>query len=332
MKYSIKIEAPFLVMFFLLLSCHGEDMSSSDDNLNNGIPIVITTSASSILSSSVSVVGEVIDSGAGIISARGVCWSIMQYPVITDSKTIDGSGLGTFVSNITGLTSETSYYARAYATNSEGTAYGNEVVFKTAIAFPTCVYIKAVNVPYVPIVKIGSQCWMQKNLDVSKYRNGDTIPEVTDPTEWANLTTGAWCYYENDTANGPVYGKLYNWYAVNDPRGLAPIDWHIPSDAEWTKLTDFLGGEDIAGVKMKVMTGWSTNIDATNSSGFTGIPGGNREYTGPFENVGYNGGWWSATEYNDKNAYYRGLYHNGGTLHQNIPNKIYGYSVRCLLD
>ena len=120
MKYSIKIEIPFLVMFFSLLSCPGEDMSSSDDNLNFERPTVITTFATSILSSSVSVVGEVIDSGAGIISARGVCWSIMPNPVITDDKTIEGSGLGTFVSNITGLTSETSYYARAYATKSEG--------------------------------------------------------------------------------------------------------------------------------------------------------------------------------------------------------------------
>ena len=102
-----------------------------------------------------------------------------------------------------------------------------------------------------PTVIIGTQTWTQTNLNVSHYRNGDIIPQVTDPTAWANLTTGPWCYYNNDPANGAIYGKLYNWYAVNDPRGLAPIDYHIPTDAEWTIIIDYFGGENIAGGKMK---------------------------------------------------------------------------------
>jgi uncharacterized protein (TIGR02145 family) len=127
-------------------------------------------------------------------------------------------------------------------------------------------------------VVINGKEWMRSNLNVSKYRNGDVIPQVTDVTQWDTLTTGAWCYYENDTANGPVYGKLYNWYAVNDSRGLAPTGWHVATDAEWTGLTDFLGGGNVAGKKLKdngtpALWDVTTNY-ATNESGFNGLPGG----------------------------------------------------------
>ena len=104
-------------------------------------------------------------------------------------------------------------------------------------------------------VTIGTQTWTSKNLNVTKYRNGDAIPQVQDKNAWAKLKTGAWCYYENNTANGTTYGKLYNWFAVNDTRGLAPKGYHIPTDAEWTILTDYLGGDTIAGTKMKSTSG-----------------------------------------------------------------------------
>src|SRR5665647_2153473 len=140
----------------------------------------------------------------------------------------------------------------------------------------------------IPSVTICTQVWMLKNLDVSTYRNGDLIPEVTDQTAWATLTTGAWCYNNNDPAVGVIYGKLYNWYAVNDPRGLAPTGWHVPSDAEWTTLSTCLGGDAVAGGAKKETgtTHWtSPNTGATNSSGFTALPGGLRDRTGPFYNV-----------------------------------------------
>src|ERR1035437_4904310 len=130
----------------------------------------------------------------------------------------------------------------------------------------------------IPSVTICTQSWMLKNLDVSTYRNGDLIPEVTDGSAWSALTAGAWCWYNNDSAtNASTYGKLYNWYAVNDPRGLAPTGWHVPSDAEWTTLSTCLGGNAVAGGAMKETgtTHWtSPNTGATNSSGFTGLPGG----------------------------------------------------------
>jgi len=183
-------------------------------------------------------------------------------------------------------------------------------------------------------ITIGSQVWTSKNLDVTTYRNGDPIPQVTDPTEWAGLTTGAWCYYNNDPANGAIYGKLYNWYAVNDSRGLAPAGWHIPTDAEWTTLATSLGGDNVVGGKMK-MTGttyWSSpNTGATNSSGFSGLPGGyGGESFGSFRNYG---SFWTATESGVSTAWTRDLGYNYDYLYRfSLHNKRAGFSVRCIKD
>ena len=183
-------------------------------------------------------------------------------------------------------------------------------------------------------VTIGTQTWMKKNLDVSKYRNGDVIPEVTDPSAWRNLTTGAWCYYENKTDNGSTYGKLYNWYAVTDPRGLAPVGWHIPTDAEWTSLESFLRGSFAGGaMKETGTTHWiSPNTDATNSSGWTGLPGGSRSFVGPFEGLGEVGYWWSSSASNNYKALRRGLDYGFSNLQTNSNDKTYGFSVRCVRD
>lgn len=185
-----------------------------------------------------------------------------------------------------------------------------------------------------PTVKIGEQCWTQKNLNVSKYRNGDPIPQVTDPTQWQNLKTGAWCYYENKTDNGIVYGKLYNWYAVKDPRGLAPIGYHIPTDAEWTILTTFLGGESVAGKNMKATKGWLDYIGITNTngSGITGLPGGSRTSFGDFSSLGYFGFWWSASESMINAAWNRTLLYSHDIASRYDSYKEDGFSVRCLRD
>ena len=183
-------------------------------------------------------------------------------------------------------------------------------------------------------VTIGKQTWMKKNLDVSRYRNGDVIPEVADLSTWVNLTTGAWCYYENKSDNGTTYGKLYNWYAVNDPRGLAPAGWHIPSDAEWTSLITFLNGTSVAGTAMKE-TGtslWkSPNTGATNSSGWAGLPGGARYDNGLFQSMGFSGSWWSSTS-QDAIAWYHEMVFNFGGIARNFYVKRGGFSVRCVRD
>lgn len=185
-----------------------------------------------------------------------------------------------------------------------------------------------------PTVTIGSQIWMQKNLDVCKYRNGDDIPHVQDPTEWAALTTGAWCYYNNDSANGPVYGKLYNRFAVLDPRGLAPTGYHIPYGDEWSVLRNFLGinvtYDD--GGRMKSTSGlWvSPNVGATNSSGFTGLPGGSRGVNGIFDGIGIEGCWWAY----DYNNYLALLNSSNVSLILLVGDDSYAtaFSVRCIKD
>ena len=182
-------------------------------------------------------------------------------------------------------------------------------------------------------VVIGKQEWMAENLNVEQYRNGDKIPEVKDPSKWHNLKAGAWCYYENKTLNGKTYGKLYNWYAVNDPRGLAPEGWHIPTDEEWSQLSDYLGGVDIAGGKLKATTFWNPpNTGATNSSGFSAFPGGVRYDNGFFNVIGKAGSFWSASEDDIYDAWLRDLiYSNSGVL-RNSFNKAFGFSVRCVRD
>jgi uncharacterized protein (TIGR02145 family) len=201
-------------------------------------------------------------------------------------------------------------------------------------------------------VKICNQTWTKSNLNVSKYTDGTPIPQVTNPYEWASITTGVWCYYENNTANGSTYGKLYNWYAVMgiynassaaNPelrKKLAPLGWHIPTDAEWNQLTDCLGGESLAGAKMKSIgtiqagTGiWNEpNTEATNSSGFSGLPAGYLATNGSFWEHGFKGEWWSSSENEEASAWLRQLIFSDIYVYSYPFYKNYGFSVRCVKD
>ena len=197
--------------------------------------------------------------------------------------------------------------------------------------------------PTVPVmaneVQIGNQIWMTKNLNVSRYRNGDPIPQVqqSEAIEWENLTTGAWCYFKsgNVIADVRIHGKLYNWYAVNDPRGLAPVGYHIPTEAEWDTLINFLGGGNVAGGKVKAISPlWrSPNEGATNTSGFTAVPGGFCDsYSGSFYNIQFSADWWSATAYDTDNAIERRVFYFSNALSGGYIDKNYGFSVRCIKD
>ena len=184
-------------------------------------------------------------------------------------------------------------------------------------------------------VKIGNQIWMTENLNVERFRNGDAILEAKTAEEWkaaGNTKRPAWCYYHNDPKNGDKYGKLYNWYAVKDTRGLAPAGWHVPSDAEWTVLSTFLGGDNLAGIKMKSTTGWNDNGNGTKSSGFSGLPGGCRYSSGYFPSVGEYGYWWSASEDDGSDAWYRGLASYSSLLDRVNSSEYFGFSVRCVED
>ena len=200
-------------------------------------------------------------------------------------------------------------------------------------------------------VTIGTQVWTAKNLDVTKYRNGDSITHVEDRDEWVSLTTGAWCYYANNTANGIIYGKLYNWFAVHDSRGLAPKGYHIPTDEEWTILTDYLGGEELAGAEMKSTSGWETN--GNNRSGFSGLPGGYRHWSTIFGYIVKHSYWWSSSQAfwpsmcssNGQAieggsisgarifcSWFRYIDNRSGKIHKFADNQKSGYSVRCIKD
>lgn len=200
-------------------------------------------------------------------------------------------------------------------------------------------------------VKIGTQVWMKKNLNVDKFRNGDPIPEAKTDQEWTRAGKNkqpAWCYYHNDSRNGDTFGKLYNWYAVNDPRGLAPEGWHIPSEKEWIKLVDYLGGADVAGNKLKSTNIWLVSAEdlgieqGTDESGFSGLPAGSRVvYDYPpeggrvvfdysFHDLYIHCVWWSSTEFDATDAWFINLFNNVGTGLK--VNKECGFSVRCLRD
>jgi uncharacterized protein (TIGR02145 family) len=195
---------------------------------------------------------------------------------------------------------------------------------------------------YTSIV-INGQEWMQQNLAVTKYRNGDPIPTGLSDATWSNTTSGAYAIYNNDAANNTTYGKLYNWYAVNDSRGLCPTGWHVPSDAEWTTLINYLDPNQnpsangtqstVAGGKMKSTTGWNApNTGATNESSFTGLPGGYRYFNGSYYTIGGYGLWWSSTEYVSGSAWRRGLGYDYSDVYRNGLNKRTGISVRCVRD
>jgi uncharacterized protein (TIGR02145 family) len=182
-------------------------------------------------------------------------------------------------------------------------------------------------------VTIGQQVWMTENLDTEKFQNGDPILQARSSGEWkayANDGTPAWCYYEKNPLNGKKHGKLYNWYAVNDPRGLAPNGWHIPNNDEWRTLADYLGGDDIAGNKMKSKNAWSDYGNGTNESGFNGFPSGYCLEDGSFTNMGKFGFWWSLTENDEVIAWYSSLFYKNSYLSIHHFSKSFGFSVRCI--
>jgi uncharacterized protein (TIGR02145 family) len=407
-------------------------------------PTLTTISASLITSTTASTGGNVTNDGGASVTAKGVCWSISLNPTVDlSTKTSDGTGTGSFVSNLISLQPGTIYYVRSYATNSLGTSYGNEINFttlqpptattaaatslasttsslngtvnannqsttvtfeygtttsygQTINAIPNTVSgstntgvsanltgltanttyhfrVKAVssvgttygsdvsfttscaggsgiifnpNLTYGSVtdidgntyktIQIGTQTWMAENLKTIKYNDGTAISNVTNNTTWIGLTTGAYCWYNNDAGTyKATYGALYNWYTVSTGK-LCPTGWHVPSDAEWTTLTTYLGGEGVPGGKLKetCTTHWlSPNYGATNESGFTALPGGECDYNGSFVQIGYYGSWWSSTEISTESAVSRGMNRNSNQVDRHVQGgigKLYGRSVRCL--
>lgn len=263
------------------------------------------------------------DGGLNVLS-RGVCWNTTGQPTISNNKTVDGSGIGQYTSNLTNLSYGTNYYIRAYATNNIGTSYGSELIFTTVLS-PTDI---DGNVYHT--VKIGTQIWLVENLKVTHYRNGDPIPNITSNTAWIALTTGAYCQYNNSSSNATIYGNLYNWYCVNDVRNIAPVGWHVATQADWKKLSAYGSGA----LKESGFTHWnSPNTSATNSTGFTALPGGFRDYiSGSFLWLNKIANWWltemSAPDYVGEWA----INYNSTDIGVGSTGHAQGESVRCVKD
>ena len=182
----------------------------------------------------------------------------------------------------------------------------------------------------IKTAKIGNQEWTVKNLDVDCYSNGDPIPQVEDANEWEKLKTGAWCNYENNSVYGMKFGKLYNWFAVNDPRGLVPNGYKVPSHGDWRELKEFLGGADVAGKELKSKTLWNDNANGNDNFGFNGLPGGRRGKQGSFEPLGFYVNWWSTRDGSPTNAIDAQLNYDNDHLYILPSDKRSGYYVRCL--
>jgi len=315
-----------------------------------GLPTVTTKSATGITSTGATTGGNVTANGGASVTARGVAYGTAENPTTANSITSNGTGTGAFTSTLSGLTSSTLYYVRAYATNAVGTAFGNEVSFytQTSNGFASCGSVSDIDGNTYQTVQIGTQCWTQSNLKVGKYRNGNSIPTGLRNSAWKNTTSGAYTIYDNDPVNDGLYGKLYNYYAVTDSRGLCPTGWHVPTDAEWTTLENQLGGSSAAGGALKSTAikptpgGWkSPNTGATNSSGFTALPGGLRFDAMPgglrliygnFVFMSSDGYWWSSTVRSGSFAWLRTLKHDGSAIDHDFSDPPFGLSVRCCRD
>ncbi len=291
------------------------------------VPTLTTADPASTSTTSGTSGGNVASDGGSAVTARGVCWSTSVNPTIANSKTLDGTGTGSFSSTMTGLAVNTLYHVRAYATNTIGTAYGTDKTFTTDPAT-----VSDLDGNTYDVIRIGTQLWTKQNLRTTKFNNGSSIALVSDNTVWTNLTNQGYCWYDNDASTyKSLYGALYNWYAVNTGN-LCPTGWHVPSDDECLALETYLLGSTVAGGKLKE-TGtvhWTTpNTDATNETGFTALPGGYRSDTGLFDNIGDYGFWWTSTTYSTSDSWFRRLQYDSGKSYRNYFDLNYGMSVRC---
>ena len=304
-------------------------------------PTVYTDAATSVTSSAATLNATITATGGAVVTATGFKYGTDAG--LTTPSDIAGSGTSSpFTASLTGLTAATQYWAVGYATNSVGTSYGDTVTFTTSAAstppstpssgFVTCGDSVSYDGYMYPTVLIGSQCWFKENLRNDNYNDGTAIPGNLDDTAWTTTTSGAQTVYYDDPASLATYGRLYNWYAVNESRGLCPTGWHVPTDAEWTALETQLGGASGAGAAMKASSSDSPAWNGTNSSGFSALPGGYRTYdNGNFANLGNYGDWWSSSP-SGSNAWNRNLFSgsSGVTRYHNYVR--YGFSVRCLQD
>ncbi|HBZ25925.1 MAG TPA: hypothetical protein DEO54_06765 [Rikenellaceae bacterium] len=324
----------------LLSGCEKDEIPSGE--VTPVIPVVSSMDPANVLVTMADCGGEVTDDGGGEITARGVVWGTTPLPTVDlTTKTNEGSGTGKFVSKVTGLLPGTTYYFRAYATNSAGTGYGG-VTSKNFVTrpFPPGItgLVADASGNFYQTVVIGTRTWMVENLKTTKFRDGTNITNVSDDSQWGLLTTAAYCNYRNEVKNGDIYGRLYNWHSVNDAKGLCPAGWHVPTDVEWTALMDYAGGRTVAGGKLKQSgsTHWyGANVFGTNEFGFTAMPGDFRPSNGIYVYHLFNSCYfWTSTPVSPTSttAYYNWLPYSDKIVTRASTDKKTGYSVRCIKD
>jgi uncharacterized protein (TIGR02145 family) len=331
MKHWVRhIGLIFIIISSILYSCSKEKM-----------PVLSTSEITDITGTTALSGGKVTDQGSGTVLTRGVCWSMAMDPTIEDNKTENGSGEGAFSSHITGLNLSTTYYVRAYAGNSIGTSYGNQLSFTTyPVLFDTSVTYSTISDIEGNIYKtlqIGSQEWMAENLKATMYNDGTEIPNAIDDATWIGAIAEAYCDYDNNPVNCNIYGRLYNFNvaASTNQKNICPTGWHVPGDHEWNTLVDYLGGESVAGGKLKetkTIHWLSPNTGATNESGFTAVPGGYRGSTGSFSNINYHGQWWTSAKISASGGLYFGMTFEDSSVSNNAHSKSFGLSIRCVKD
>ena len=324
----------FCLITLLIVSCN----PNPDSGL---IPTITTSEVTSVTENSAASGGIVTTDAGSTVTARGVCWSTKVDPTIADQKTIDGAGVGSITSAIAGLTPNTGYYVRAYATNAKGTGYGSAYQIKTNEANT----VADIDGNIYHTIKIGDQTWMVENLKTTRYKDGTAIQKVEDNSTWKTIATGAYCYYNNDANLGKKYGCLYNWFAVQTSK-LAPAGWHIPSYNESDKLINYLStnaGNSLSGAKaLASKTDWDSdntasavgnNLTINNSSGFMGLPGGYRnDYTAAYTDIGQSGNWWSTTSGSTYSSWLFFISYNSSSIGWSLSSKVDGFSVRCIKD
>lgn len=303
------------------------------------LPVLSTTAITDITFNSAASGGSITNDGGGTISTRGIVWSTSQNPTIAlATKTTNGAGIGNFSSTLANLNPETTYYIKAYAANSAGTAYGNEIEFKTLPTVKSGVGIEFdADGNIYQTVEINGQIWLTENLKTTKYCNGDNIANVNF-SQWGNLTSGAWTYYENSSENNDTYGKLYNWEVASSNKNACPCGWRVATREDWTALTNFLGiqtaGNEIKSVgNIENSTGlWHTSINpGTNSTGFNATPAGwGDPASSNFAFKNYKTAYWCSNPVSGNSAEIMQLDYNYADFYFTLKDKKSALSIRCI--